>query len=168
MSNNEYSSRPWHLPEYTHVTNWATRQMARTIQRRDPTRPGFWYLSYSHPHPPLAPLQCYLDMYRESKSTSRFIGDWARDESTLPYWLRAGSRLTPTFQRCQAPRRAPRFLCALHAHRSSIARRDRHAARRRICWTTPSSCSRPITAICWAIMGCGPSACSTKTRPTSR
>ena len=65
MSNNDYGQRPWHLPEAMHVTNWTTRQMARMIRRRDPTRPGFWYLSYCHPHPPLTPLQCYLDLYRD-------------------------------------------------------------------------------------------------------
>lgn len=78
MSNNHYHSRPWHLPEHTHVTHWATQQMARTISRRDPTRPGFWYLAYSHPHPPLVPLGCYLDMYRDIDPGLPFVGEWAR------------------------------------------------------------------------------------------
>ncbi|MCZ6680294.1 MAG: hypothetical protein O7E52_23945, partial [Candidatus Poribacteria bacterium] len=73
MCNNEYLNRPWHLPEAYHVTNWTTQQMARLIKRRDPNRPGFWYLSYCHPHPPLAPLACYLDMYREIDD---FCGDF--------------------------------------------------------------------------------------------
>ena len=37
--------------------------MARVIQRRDPTRPAFWYVSYTHPHPPLVPPQYCLDLY---------------------------------------------------------------------------------------------------------
>ena len=41
MSNNDYVSRPWHLEERHHVTNWSAREMAKTIQRRDPTRPAF-------------------------------------------------------------------------------------------------------------------------------
>ena len=45
--------------------------MCRTIKRRDPTRPAFWYLSFTHPHPPLVPLQCYLDMYRHLQSSRR-------------------------------------------------------------------------------------------------
>ena len=45
MSNNQYTMRPWHLPEETHATNWATQQMVRTIKRRSPLRPNFWYLS---------------------------------------------------------------------------------------------------------------------------
>ena len=87
MNNNEYLSRPWHLPEECHVTNWTTRQMARFIQRRDPTRPAFWYLSYTHPHPPLAPLAAYLDMYRDVEPEAPVCGDWATDPSTLPSFL---------------------------------------------------------------------------------
>lgn len=63
MGNNTYYTRPWHLPDNTHPTVWATDQMCRTIMRRDPTRPFFFYMSYQFPHPPLVPLQSYLDMY---------------------------------------------------------------------------------------------------------
>jgi len=89
MGNNVYINRPWHLPEYCHNTNWTTREMCRTIQRRDPTKPGFWYLSYIHPHPPLAPLQCYLDMYPMEDIDPPRIGSWARDPASLPYALPA-------------------------------------------------------------------------------
>ena len=89
MSNNDYAQRPWHLPEAMHVTNWTTRQMARMIRRRDPTRPGFWYLSYCHPHPPLTPLQCYLDLYRDEDPGEPYLGDWAEDPHSLPYALKA-------------------------------------------------------------------------------
>lgn len=84
MSNNEYVWRPWHLPEDCHVTNWATQQMCRTISRKDPSRPAFWYLGYSHPHPPLAPLQAYLDLYREIPIEAPFYGDWAGGVPDLP------------------------------------------------------------------------------------
>ena len=50
MNNNNYMHRPWHLPEACHVTNWATQAMCRTIKRRDPTRPNFWYLSSPPTH----------------------------------------------------------------------------------------------------------------------
>ena len=89
MSNNDYGQRPWHLPEAMHVTNWTTRQMARMIRRRDPTRPGFWYLSYCHPHPPLTPLQCYLDLYRDEDPGKPYHGVWAEDPDDLPYALKA-------------------------------------------------------------------------------
>ena len=92
MSNNEYGWRPWHLPEQTHPTNWATRQLARTIKRRDPTRPAFWFLSYRHPHPPLVPLQIYLDLYRQldlhrqPASDKPYMGDWIGGDS--PFAIR--------------------------------------------------------------------------------
>jgi len=76
MSNNEYAWRPWHLDERLHVTNWATETMCRVIKRKDPTRPAFWYLSYTHPHPPLAPLQSYLDMLRDTPINDPVYGEW--------------------------------------------------------------------------------------------
>jgi len=48
MNNNDYLNRPWHLDEASHVTNWITREAAKTIKRRDPTRPAFWHVSYTH------------------------------------------------------------------------------------------------------------------------
>ncbi len=76
MNNNDYLNRPWHLSEASHVTNWITREAAKTIKRRDPTRPAFWHVSYTHPHPPLAPLQCYLDMYRDVHIDEAWHADW--------------------------------------------------------------------------------------------
>ena len=67
MGNNSYYTRPWHLPEHMHPTIWATREMAKQIKRKDPTRPAFFYTSYQFPHPPLVPLQAYLDMYSDSE-----------------------------------------------------------------------------------------------------
>lgn len=76
MSNNQYTARPWHLPEDCHVTTWTAREMSRTIRRRDPTRPGFWYLSFTHPHPPLVPPEAYWDMYRSVDPGVPVYGDW--------------------------------------------------------------------------------------------
>ena len=88
MGNNAYVNRPWHLDEAHHPTNWATREMARLIRRRDPSRPGFWYLSYNHPHPPLAPLRDYVDMYRDRSIDVPGMGEWAEDPELLPHYLR--------------------------------------------------------------------------------
>lgn len=77
--NNEYFWRPWHLPEHLHPTNWAADQMCRVIQRRDRTRPAFWYLSFSHPHPPLQPLSAYMDVYRTVEPPPVAHGDWANE-----------------------------------------------------------------------------------------
>lgn len=84
MCNNDYQFRPWHLDERHHVTNWTTREACRAIKRHDPTRPGFWHVSYTHPHPPLAPLQSYLDLYRDRPVAPPSMADWARDIATLP------------------------------------------------------------------------------------
>ncbi len=81
MSNNQYFTRPWHLPEEAHATTWATRQMIRQIKRRDPTRPSFFYLSYIHPHPPLVPLRDYLDMYPPEAMDEPVCADWDREET---------------------------------------------------------------------------------------
>lgn len=82
MGNNTYYTRPWHLPEYTHPTTWATREMMKVIKRRDPTRPSFYYISYQFPHPPLVPLKEYLDMYGEVLLEPPYCGSWV-DESAI-------------------------------------------------------------------------------------
>ncbi len=89
LPNNDYPHRPWHLPEHCHVTNWATAQMCRTIKRRDPTRPSFWTLSYEAPHPPLAPIQHYMDFYRQLEIEPPLRADWADPSNDLPHPLRA-------------------------------------------------------------------------------
>ena len=88
VAENEYMARPWHLPEYCHPTNWTVREMCKAIKRRDPTRPAFWFMSFNHPHPPLAPLGVYLDMYRDVDIEMPVCGDWAEGGATLPYALR--------------------------------------------------------------------------------
>ncbi len=88
MNNNNYMHRVWHLPEDCHVTNWATMQMCRVIKRRDPTRPAFWMLSYTHPHPPLVPIQTYMDFYRQMTPPGPLAGDWSERAESLPRALK--------------------------------------------------------------------------------
>ena len=96
MSNNQYVSRPWHLPEELHDTNWTTAQMEKTIKRRDPTKPAFWYASYAHPHPPLTPLKEYLDLYRQLEIDQPVIADWAKEIDDIPYKLKKDKGVEPT------------------------------------------------------------------------
>lgn len=84
MSNNGYEFRPWHLDEASHPTVWQARQMCRMIQRRDPTRPAFWHLSFNFPHPPIVPLAAYLSAYAGREMEPRITGDWNWD---LPHAL---------------------------------------------------------------------------------
>ena len=87
MNSNDYMFRPWHLEEKLNPTNWTAQQMARQIARRDPTKPGFWYMSFTHPHPPVQPLRDYLEMYRDIDVPDPHVGDWIGgepDEMALP------------------------------------------------------------------------------------
>ena len=88
MCHNDFIARPWHLSEYEHPINWATREMCKTIRRRDPRKPGFWYLSFSAPHPPMTPLQAYLDLYRHVEIDEPSTGNWSQNEKELPYALK--------------------------------------------------------------------------------
>ena len=113
MGNNTYTNRPWHLPEHCHPTNWMVRETCRYIRRRDPTRPAFWYVSFNHPHPPLAPLRDYLEMYRQLDVDQPVVGDWAADRDALPYALRLRSQDAMRYNDDQiaAARRAFYALC---------------------------------------------------------
>ncbi len=84
VGNNDHTVRPWHLPEYCHPTNWTAREMSKVIARRDPTRPAFWHMSFNHPHPPLAPLDAYLNIYRGIDVRMPFMGEWAKDVHEIP------------------------------------------------------------------------------------
>lgn len=91
MTQNDFLARPWHLPEHAHPVNWATREMCRFIRRRDPRKPGFWYLSFPAPHPPMTPLKEYLDLYRTEEIDLPAIGRWARRPEDLPEPVRTRS-----------------------------------------------------------------------------
>ncbi|WP_292058489.1 MULTISPECIES: sulfatase-like hydrolase/transferase [unclassified Martelella] len=107
MSNNDYIWRPWHLPEDCHVTNWTAREMCRVIKRRDHGRPAFWNMSFTHPHPPLVPLESYLARYAPADMPDPTIAEWARDPEAMPYALR--------FVLNYLPERSPRERKALMA-----------------------------------------------------
>ena len=79
MGNNTYYTRPWHLDEQAHPTNWVTMEMMHQIKRKDPTRPFFFYCSYQFPHPPLVPLSTFLDMYQEEELEEPIGQDWLDD-----------------------------------------------------------------------------------------
>lgn len=114
-SNNDYMASPWHLPEYLHQTNWTVREMSKFIVRRDPRKPGFWYMSFSPPHPPLAPLPVYMDMYRDLDIDEPYYGDWSEDRSNLPYALRARAHGPDTYSPA-ALKRARQGFYALATH----------------------------------------------------
>ncbi|MEZ5846692.1 MAG: sulfatase-like hydrolase/transferase [Geminicoccaceae bacterium] len=122
MSNNNYMHRPWHLDEASHVTNWASEQMCRTIKRRDPTRPAFWYLSYTPPHPPLIPLGFYMKLYRQLEMDEPLSGDWSRDSERLPRALQMVRNFYPQYSAFEIAdiRRAFYALCTHIDHQLRI------------------------------------------------
>jgi len=111
MGNNTYQTRPWHLAEYTHATNWATQEMVKTMKRKDPTKPAFYYISYQHPHPPLVPLQAYLDMYTEDEIADPVCGDWVDDS----YIMRAMTEAAAVYSEKEI-KMAKRAFYALCTH----------------------------------------------------
>ena len=111
MPNNDYLWRTWHLPEDCHVTNWAVQQMCRTIKRRNPDKPSFWYLSFTHPHPPLIPLASYVERYNRKEMPPPLVSDWT--ENTYSHFLGAVKSRWPTLsnERIADIRRAFYALC---------------------------------------------------------
>ncbi len=101
MGNNIYYTRPWHLPDYTHPTNWTTQKMCEIIKRRDPTRPAFYYISYQFPHPPLVPLQCYLDQFQNEELPEPRCGGWIEKGGIIGEMASKAAEYTPK-ERAQA------------------------------------------------------------------
>ncbi|NDW01753.1 sulfatase-like hydrolase/transferase [Salipiger sp. PrR002] len=112
MSNNEYSWTPWHLEDDLHVTSWTARMAARQIRRRDPTRPGFWYVSFTHPHPPLAPLASYVQRYAGRAVPQPAAAEW---QDNAPWVLRSmQNRFAPMTAEQMADMRRAYYALATH------------------------------------------------------
>ena len=128
---------PWHLPEYLHQTNWTVREMSKFIARRDPRKPGFWYMSFSPPHPPLAPLPSYLDMYRDIEIDEPFYGDWSEDPTGWPYALRARPVGRDTYSPGGTETSQAGLLRAGNPSSTTRSGWSSGCSARRTCWTTP-------------------------------
>ncbi len=116
MCNNDYLVNQWHLEDKFHPTNWITRQMCETILRRDSSRPSFWYLSYNHPHPPLAPLKQYLDLYENMEIDLPPVGDWASQQQEGPEFCKNYWNLFAHMQDPEMVKRAIKGYFALCTH----------------------------------------------------
>ena len=77
VMHNDWTARPFHLPEELHTTNWTIHEAQRFLDRRDPTRPFCLVVSFLAAHPPLVPPAFYLDRYLRTGVPERHIGDWA-------------------------------------------------------------------------------------------
>lgn len=74
--NSSSMTRPWHLAEQFHPTNWVATQSIDFLRRRDPGKPFFLWSSFVRPHSPLDPPQAYLDMYLGADMPEPPVGDW--------------------------------------------------------------------------------------------
>jgi len=73
---NSIVTRPWDKAERLHPTNWVTTTAGRFLERRDPTRPFFLYLSYHRPHPPYDPPAWALEQFLAADEQPTLHGDW--------------------------------------------------------------------------------------------
>lgn len=77
VMHNDWTARPFHLPEELHHTNWTIHEAQRFLHRRDPSRPFFLVASFMAAHPPLAPPAYYFERYLRTGVPDPMIGDWA-------------------------------------------------------------------------------------------
>lgn len=75
---NGYPSRPWHLEERLHFSNWVADRTIDLIDNCDEDRPFFIWANFIHPHQPLTPPQFYYDKYMGMDLPEPVVGDWAR------------------------------------------------------------------------------------------
>lgn len=78
LGNNEYGMRLSPLPERYTTTHWTAQKAMEFIERRDPTRPFFLYVSFDKPHPPITPPAEYYELYREATMPRPACGDWVQ------------------------------------------------------------------------------------------
>ncbi len=77
VMHNDYTARPFHLPENLHHTTWTVGRALSWLEDRDRGRPFFLVVSFLAAHPPLIPPACYFDRYLRTGVPDPHIGDWA-------------------------------------------------------------------------------------------
>lgn len=126
---NSWVARPWHLDESLHPTNWVVSESMDFLNRRDPRRPFFLWMSFVRPHAPLDPPQAYWDMYVDRDIPMPPVGDWAKSFPHKPGAIRMDAfegRLDDRMLRraraayyaliTHIDHQIGRFLGALHEH----------------------------------------------------
>jgi len=77
VMHNDYTARPFHLPENLHHTTWTVNQALSWLEERDTDRPFFLVVSFLAAHPPLIPPAFYLNRYIRTGVPDPCIGSWA-------------------------------------------------------------------------------------------
>ncbi len=78
VMHNDWTARPWHMPEAYHMTNWTVNRALEFLRKRDTSCPFFLTVSFLAPHPPLVPPEPYMDRYLRTNLPEPVIGDWAK------------------------------------------------------------------------------------------
>jgi arylsulfatase len=78
LLHNDWTAKPFHLPETLHHTNWTVDMALEMLRKRDPSCPFFLTVSFLAPHPPLQPPAHYFERYLRTGVPTPVIGDWAR------------------------------------------------------------------------------------------
>ncbi len=77
VMHNDWTARPWHMPDACHMTNWTVNEALTFLRKRDPACPFFLVASFLAPHPPLIPPAPYMERYLRMDLPEPVIGDWA-------------------------------------------------------------------------------------------
>ncbi|WP_193105702.1 arylsulfatase [Brachybacterium sp. FME24] len=103
---NAMTARPCEREERLHPTRWVADESFRFLQRRDPSRPFFLYMSFHRPHAPFDPPGWLWDKYRGREFPPRPVGDWVSrfDEHREDYASEAefGAQKETTHQQVKA------------------------------------------------------------------
>ena len=90
---NSNVARPWDKEESLHPTNFVVTKGLEFLERRDPRKPFFLFLSFHRPHPPYDPPAWAFDQYLQASMPDVPVGDWVSyfdryDESDRPDCMR--------------------------------------------------------------------------------
>lgn len=77
VMHNDWTARPFHLPEHLHHTNWTIHEAQKFLDTRDTSRPFCMVASFLAAHPPLVPPAFYMERYLRTGVPAPAIGDWA-------------------------------------------------------------------------------------------
>lgn len=80
LGNNQYGVRMSPLPQHATTTGWTRDRALEFLERRDPTRPFFLYVSFDKPHPPITPAPEFYELYRDVEFDSPAMGSWLSDK----------------------------------------------------------------------------------------
>jgi len=78
LDQNGWPTRPWHMEERFHFSNWCADYGIEFLERRDPTVPFFLKVSFYHPHQAVTAPQYYFDKYLAMDLPEPYVGDWAK------------------------------------------------------------------------------------------